>query len=95
MRKAKLENLKISILANVQRRIEEIKGSVSFLKAKISCLNPDAILDRGFSITTDENDIPITNVDQMEVGNRIKTKLKSGILISEIRGKEKTHGKNE
>lgn len=95
MRKSKLENLKISILANVQRRVEEIKGSVSFLKAKISCLNPDAILDRGFSITTDENGIPITNVDQLEVGNRIKTKLKSGILISEIRGKEKTHGKNE
>ena len=90
-----LQTLRVSILGNVRRRIEEIRGSVSFLKGTISSLNPDSLLERGFTITSDEKGRPITNIDQLEIGATIKTKFKSGTLISVINGKEKNYGKNE
>ncbi len=91
-RAAKLETMKVSITGICLRKIEETKGSVSFLKAKISSLNPYSVLDRGFTITTDKNGIPITDLENVEKGMIIRTKLKSGIIISETKGKETING---
>ena len=54
----------------------------------MSALNPDAVLSRGFSLTTDESGTPISSAMGLGKGEKIKTKFSDGIILSEVLGKE-------
>jgi exodeoxyribonuclease VII large subunit len=47
-------------------------------------LSPLQVLARGFSLTTDENHKPITNSKQVNIGDKVETRLNSGRIRAKI-----------
>ena len=58
------------------------------LRASIRALSPDSVLERGYSMTLDEEGKPVKDASQVEVGTLLKTRLKRGIIESKVTGKE-------
>ncbi|MEH7383112.1 exodeoxyribonuclease VII large subunit [Bacillus sp. JJ1533] len=52
--------------------------------AKLEALSPLKIMDRGYSLVYDEEQQLVKSVQQVDVGNRIKVKLKDGHLDCEV-----------
>ncbi len=84
------EDAKGDLLVTEQRLNSAMKHKVEVLKLKtdsyrsrLNATNPNNVVSRGFSITTDETGKPVTSVKQIKTGQLIKTKLKDGIIISE------------
>jgi exodeoxyribonuclease VII large subunit len=65
-----------------------LKGSEQHLKA----LSPYATLNRGYSITVDEKGQALNSTKNVKEGMLLKTRLKDGIILSKVEGKE--NGKN-
>lgn len=65
-------------------RISLERNSVDSLKARLNAANPDNIVKRGYSITIDDQGNPITSRKDIKKGQKIKTKLKDGIILSEV-----------
>ncbi|NLB48577.1 MAG: exodeoxyribonuclease VII large subunit [Erysipelotrichia bacterium] len=60
----------------------------------LDALNPTNVIKRGYSMTLDEKGLPITSLQNVKKGQRIKTHLEDGIIKSEILGvEEKEDGK--
>ena len=62
-------------LANRRRRWQSL-GSL------MQSLSPDSILKRGFSVTSDESGCLITAVSQVKSGDKLRTRVSDGELIS-------------
>ena len=58
-------------------------------KATLEALNPDNVINRGFSLTVDEEGKPISGIKGINKGQRIKTILKDGVINSEVIDTEK------
>ena len=67
----------------IQRVIIEKKSGFRFLEGKLQALNPLAIMDKGYSINS-VNDEIITDVHQVHVDDILKTKMKNGEIKSKI-----------
>lgn len=67
----------------IQRVLIEKKSSFRFLEGKLQALNPLAIMDKGYSINS-VNDEIITDVHQVHVDDILKTKMKNGEIKSKI-----------
>ena len=68
----------------IERRQERLKA----LNASLRALSPDAVLERGYSISYTKDGKPLTDLDQVEVGSLLKTKVAHGIIVSEVKAKE-------
>ena len=75
-------DLEIKQLVNHYQQLLEHK------KATLEALNPDNVINRGFSLTVDESGKPISSVKDINKGQKIKTILKDGSLISEVQQTE-------
>jgi len=64
--------------------VQEKKQNLRNLSGKLNALSPLAILERGYSITFDEQGELLRELRQVRVGQTIQTRLKSGILKSKI-----------
>ena len=87
----KLITLKNNISGNASMLNKAIKGYLKessaqtlILKEKIEALNPLAILDRGFSVSFDENGKILKNTNGLTKGSLIKTRLAKGEIISNV-----------
>jgi exodeoxyribonuclease VII large subunit len=78
-------------LAETQRRLREqtdfrlasCKNRVATAEARLRLLSPANVLDRGYSITLDAaSDKVIRAATEVEAGQRLKTKLKAGEILS-------------
>ena len=72
------------LLLGVNRQILSKKENAKTLEAKLSAMNPYEVLRRGYSITEDESGKPITSVMSLREGQRLKTRMKDGIITSEV-----------
>ncbi len=80
---------KSSMLAKAVRNMLVLeKNSVDALEKRLNSSNPDNIVKKGFSITTDEKGKPLTSIKKIKEGQTIKTRLKDGIIASEVLRKE-------
>jgi len=52
----------------------------------LKALNPLAVLDRGYSITSDEDGRILRTVEPLKPGARVKTRLAQGTFESDVRG---------
>ena len=77
----RLEPLAISRLGLCKERI---KG----LDSRLEALNPDKVLSRGYSITLTKEGKPLRSMKQLAIGEQIRTKLKDGIIVSQVTEKE-------
>lgn len=57
-------------------------------KTILQTLNPKLLLDKGYSLTLDENNQVITNIDAVKLNSTLKTVLKDGIIESKVTKKE-------
>ncbi|MEZ4951348.1 MAG: exodeoxyribonuclease VII large subunit [Saprospiraceae bacterium] len=71
-------NLHRSAQSILNRQVQEVNS----LEKQIALLEPKQILDRGFSITVDENGMVVKSEKDVQKGSEITTILKEGKLVS-------------
>ena len=79
-----LEKSKAAIVLKVQKSKTELRAVASESEA----LSPLAILSRGYSMTMDESGKVIHNTSEIKVGERIRTRLAGGVLLSCVEEKD-------
>ena len=72
----------------MDRRIRKSAAELTLASREIEALSPLAILSRGYSVTMDEHGKVIHNTAGIKVGDRITTRLGSGMLVSHVEGKD-------
>ncbi len=71
----------------LKRKVYSIRASLEKLTGKIESLDPGAILSRGYSITFDETGKTIIRSrDEVAPGERIRTQLHKGKIVSRVEG---------
>ena len=73
------EDLRIATL-NVIKQQSQL---LAHKQATLEALNPESVINRGYSLTVDENGRPV-KIDTVKKGNKIKTILKDGTIYSEV-----------
>jgi exodeoxyribonuclease VII large subunit len=69
----------------VKRRIEQAREQLTAQAARLEGLSPLNVLARGYSLTCKEDDATVLrSADQIEVGERIVTRLQEGQVISRV-----------
>ena len=72
----------------MEGRLAGLVGSKSQIfhgvTGRLNALNPLAILDRGYSVSFNEKDEIVKNVQQVSVGDVMRTRLHQGSLISKV-----------
>jgi len=82
-----LSNIKEELNDIISDKITDLKKELEHKKEHLNSINPKKILERGFSISeTDEGKI-ITSKSDVQIGQKIKTILKDGTLISKVEEK--------
>lgn len=68
--------------------LSSLSDKVKSYESRLKSINPDNIVKRGYSITMGEDGMPITSAKNIHKGQKIKTKLKDGIIESEVLGEK-------
>lgn len=66
--------------------LSKLSDKIKAYESRLKSINPDNVVKRGYSITTGEDDLPITSIKNVSKGQKIQTKLKDGIIVSEVLG---------
>jgi exodeoxyribonuclease VII large subunit len=84
----KLEKLSHNILNNINISISNKSFLLRELNAKLHALNPDAILQRGYSITKTlpDGDV-VRNPDTVHLGQNLEVRVAKGLLFCKVEGK--------
>ena len=80
----KSEQLLQSMQQSARLRLLEKKRFLSGLQKLMQSLSPDSVLNRGFSLTTNEEGEIITEASQLKPGDQLHTKLKKGEILSRV-----------
>jgi exodeoxyribonuclease VII large subunit len=83
--KFKLENIISRLKAATSNAITTEKASVQHLEDKVAALDPNRVLDRGYSITTDSDGRTVNSVRQVSSGDTITTYVRDGALTSVLK----------
>ena len=84
----KLETMRHRLELGVGNQMQRKSQQVNALSQKLGALDPYKVLGRGYSILMDEQGKPVTKAQDVEIGERIKTRLKDGIIESQVVAKE-------
>ena len=82
--KEDVSSLKEDLRQNIINILKKEKQMLSQKKATLEALNPQNVLNRGFTLTVDEEGHPI-DVKKIKTGNTIKTIFKDGQITSEVK----------
>jgi exodeoxyribonuclease VII large subunit len=69
------------------RRMDFFDAQIARLKASLGSLNPEAVLERGYSLTRTAQGEVVRNAAKVQVGERLTTTLAKGWLESEVNKK--------
>ena len=78
-----LSSLKEDLTSSLLNLVNHQKQLLEHKKATLSALNPENVLNRGYSLTVDEDGHPVS-IEKLNKGNKIKTILKDGSIDSEV-----------
>ena len=84
----KLETMRHRLELGVGNQMQRKSQQVNALSQKLGALDPYKVLGRGYSILMDEQGKPVTKTQDVEIGEHIKTRLKDGIIESQVVAKE-------
>lgn len=79
-----LDNSQQKIITVMQKKLIDAKHNVAIASSKLNSVSPLATLDRGYSITLNDQNNVIRQVEEVSVGDTITTKLKQGKFTSKI-----------
>jgi hypothetical protein len=82
-----LAQLATRLALGAARRMDFFDAQIARLKASLASLNPEAVLERGYSLTRNAQGEVIRDAAKVQVGERLTTTLAKGWLESEIRKK--------
>ena len=78
-----LSSLKQDLQQSMLNIIKQQSQLLAHKKATLEALNPESVINRGYSLTVDESGKPV-RIDTVKKGNKIKTILKDGVIQSEV-----------
>jgi exodeoxyribonuclease VII large subunit len=82
----RLDELEERALAALGRRVDGARERVGRVAGHLEAVSPLAVLSRGYSITTREDDrAPVVEAATVAAGDRIVTRLHAGRIVSEVR----------
>ena len=84
-----LQQTKLQLHNSLLRIFDKKNSQFEALKSKLQGINPYKVLQRGFALISDENGNIIKSVDEIKVGNNIKTQFKDGSITSKVINKDK------
>lgn len=70
------------------QKLQGVKQSIELLQEKITGMNPEAILSRGYSITYNANGKVVKNVQETSVGESLVVRLHQGKISTEVKNIE-------
>jgi exodeoxyribonuclease VII large subunit len=82
-----LDDLTRRLQSGIDRDVSGYQERFKVLSGKLESLSPLKTLARGYTITTSQGRI-IKNLNQVEVGELIQTRVKDGIIFSKVEKKE-------
>ena len=78
-----LINLKIN------NYLDNLYKNFDFLKKSLNLINPQNILNKGYSIILNEEGKLISSIDNVSIGEKISIQIKDGNIKANVSGKEK------
>ena len=84
-----LSSYKEDLDLEIRQLVSHYKELLAHKKVALEALNPDNVINRGFSLTVDEEGKPVSDIKQVKKGQKIRTILKDGIINSEVIDTEK------
>ena len=78
-----LSSLKEDLNLSMLNMIKQQSQLLAHKKATLEALNPENVINRGYSLTVDETGCPV-KITAVKKGNKIKTILKDGVINSEV-----------
>lgn len=86
--KEEVQNKQDRLSRAITLYLSSLSDKVKSYESRFKSINPDNIVKRGYSITMGEDGMPITSTKNVHKGQKIKTKLKDGIIESEVLGEK-------
>ena len=86
--KEEVQQLSKRLSVSLSHILEKNKSQVESLSSKLNALNPRNVINRGYSMTTDEKGNVITSINQIAEGDTLKSVLKDGVITSKVTSKE-------
>ena len=80
----RFENAKINLFENIKNKIKDYRNIISNSKTILENASPQTILDRGYSMVTDNKGNIIRNETQVSAGDEIKITLAKGKLYASV-----------
>ena len=80
----RFENAKINLFENIKNKIKDYRNIISNSKTILENASPQTILDRGYSMVTDNKGNVIRNENQVSTGDEIKITLAKGKLSASV-----------
>jgi exodeoxyribonuclease VII large subunit len=75
------------LIAAARRSVAARAGETATRSARLQALSPLSTLERGYSITADAaTGAVVTDAASVAIGQRLRTRLRSGTLDSEVTG---------
>ena len=84
-----LSSYKEDLDLEIRQLVSHYKELLAHKKVTLEALNPDNVINRGFSLTVDEEGKPVSDIKLVKKGQKIRTILKDGIINSEVIDTEK------
>jgi exodeoxyribonuclease VII large subunit len=85
-RKREVEELRRRSFDAVEHECHQSRNALDLLKSRLHLLSPENVLTRGYSITMDAvSGRIIRSKDEVRAGQKLKTKLASGEIASEVK----------
>ena len=84
-----LSSYKEDLDLEIRQLVKHYQELLAHKKATLEALNPDNVINRGFSLTVDEEGKPISDLKMVQKGQKIKTILMDGVIRSEVIDTEK------
>lgn len=84
-----LSSFKEDLDLEIRQLVSHYKELLAHKKVALEALNPDNVINRGFSLTVDEQGKPVSDIKQVKKGQKIRTILKDGVINSEVIDTEK------
>ncbi|CAN0362045.1 unnamed protein product, partial [Ectocarpus sp. 4 AP-2014] len=81
-RSRRLDEIDRSAQRAVRRLVERGQDRLAAVAGKLESLSPLGVLQRGYSLTTDANGKVVRSIEEIDAGDRLKTRLAEGEIIS-------------
>lgn len=86
--KEEVQQLSKRLDLSIGHSLEMAKNQIKSLSSKLDALSPRNVINRGYSMTTDQKGNVVTSVKQIREGDTLKSVLKDGTITSKVTSKE-------